>query len=39
MVELVVVQRAAVNLPHGRGPDPNRLRHLGRSVVLSQGSG
>lgn len=34
MAELVVVQRAAVELAHARGLDPNRPRHLSRSVVL-----
>lgn len=35
MAELVLVQRAAVALAHARGFDPNRPRHLSRSVVLS----
>jgi hypothetical protein len=34
MAELVVVQRAAVDLARARGLDPNRPRHLTRSVVL-----
>lgn len=34
MAELVVVQRAAVELAHGSGLDPDRPRHLSRSVVL-----
>jgi fructoselysine-6-P-deglycase FrlB-like protein len=37
MAELVVVQRAAVALARGRGLDPNRPRHLSRSVVLDDG--
>lgn len=35
MVELVVVQRMAVALAEARGLDPDRPRHLSRSVVLS----
>jgi len=35
MAELVLVQRAAVALAHARGVDPDRPRHLSRSVVLS----
>jgi len=35
MAELVVVHRAAVALARERGLDPNRPRHLTRSVVLS----
>jgi fructoselysine-6-P-deglycase FrlB-like protein len=35
MAELVVVQRAAVALAHARGLDPDRPRHLSRSVVLT----
>lgn len=34
MSELVTVQRAAVALAEGRGLDPDRPRHLARSVVL-----
>jgi fructoselysine-6-P-deglycase FrlB-like protein len=34
MVELIVVQRAAVELARERGLDPDRPRHLTRSVVL-----
>lgn len=34
MSELVTVQRAAVALAEGRGLDPDRPRHLTRSVVL-----
>jgi CRISPR-associated protein Cas5a/b/c len=35
MAELVVIQRAAVALAEHRGLDPDRPRHLTRSVVLS----
>ena len=35
MVELIVIQRAAVALATGRGLDPDHPRHLTRSVVLS----
>ena len=35
MAELILVQRTAVALAHGRGLDPDRPRHLTRSVVLS----
>ena len=34
MVDLVTAQRAAVALAEGRGLDPDRPRHLARSVVL-----
>ena len=34
MAELVAVQRAAVALANARGLDPDRPRHLTRSVVL-----
>jgi fructoselysine-6-P-deglycase FrlB-like protein len=34
LAELVVIHRAAVELARGRGLDPNRPRHLTRSVVL-----
>jgi fructoselysine-6-P-deglycase FrlB-like protein len=37
MAELVVVQRAAVDLAYGGGLDPDRPRHLSRSVVLEGG--
>lgn len=37
MAELIVVQRAAVALAHERGLDPDRPRHLTRSVVLDDG--
>jgi fructoselysine-6-P-deglycase FrlB-like protein len=35
IVELIIVQRAAVALARARGVDPNHPRHLSRSVVLS----
>jgi len=35
MAELVLIQRAAVALAEARGLDPDRPRHLARSVVLS----
>lgn len=35
MAELILVQRTAVALAHERGLDPDRPRHLTRSVVLS----
>ena len=35
MAELILVQRAAVALAQARGLDPDRPRHLTRSVVLS----
>jgi fructoselysine-6-P-deglycase FrlB-like protein len=35
MAELVLVQRTAVSLAEARGLDPDRPRHLSRSVVLS----
>lgn len=35
LAELIVVQRAAVALARARGADPDRPRHLSRSVVLS----
>jgi fructoselysine-6-P-deglycase FrlB-like protein len=35
MAELVLVQRAAVQLAIARGLDPDHPRHLTRSVVLS----
>lgn len=35
MVELVMIQRMAVALAESRGLDPDRPRHLTRSVVLS----
>lgn len=35
MVELVTIQQAAVALARSRGLDPDRPRHLTRSVVLS----
>jgi fructoselysine-6-P-deglycase FrlB-like protein len=38
MAELVMAQRLAVTLAEARGLDPDRPRHLARSVVLS-GSG
>jgi fructoselysine-6-P-deglycase FrlB-like protein len=38
MVELVRVQRAAVQLALANGLDPDRPRHLSRSVILSAGS-
>lgn len=38
MAELVMAQRLAVSLAEARGTDPDRPRHLTRSVVLS-GSG
>jgi fructoselysine-6-P-deglycase FrlB-like protein len=34
MAELVMVHRAAVALARSRGLDPDRPRHLTRSVVL-----
>ncbi len=38
MVELVRVQRAAVELAESKGLDPDRPRHLSRSVILVAGS-
>ncbi len=38
MVELLRVQRAAVALAAARGLDPDRPRHLSRSVILASGS-
>jgi CRISPR-associated protein Cas5a/b/c len=35
MAELIVIQRMAVALAEARGSDPDRPRHLTRSVVLS----
>ena len=35
MAELILIQRAAVALAEARGLDPDRPRHLTRSVVLS----
>lgn len=35
MAELILIQRTAVALAHHRGLDPDRPRHLTRSVVLS----
>ena len=35
MAELILVQRTAVALAEARGLDPDRPRHLTRSVVLS----
>ncbi len=35
MAELILIQRTAVALAHQRGLDPDRPRHLTRSVVLS----
>lgn len=35
MAQLVVVQRLAVRLAHDRGLDPDRPRHLTRSVILA----
>jgi fructoselysine-6-P-deglycase FrlB-like protein len=35
MAELIVIQRMAVALADHRGLDPDRPRHLTRSVVLS----
>lgn len=39
MAELILIQRAAVALAEARGLDPDRPRHLARSVVLSSRSG
>jgi fructoselysine-6-P-deglycase FrlB-like protein len=35
MVELVDIQRTALELARSRGLDPDRPRHLTRSVVLT----
>jgi fructoselysine-6-P-deglycase FrlB-like protein len=35
MAELILIQRMAVALAEARGMDPDRPRHLTRSVVLS----
>ena len=35
MAELILIQRTAVALAQARGMDPDRPRHLTRSVVLS----
>jgi CRISPR-associated protein Cas5a/b/c len=37
MASLVLAQRTAVQLARERGLDPDRPRHLARSVILSQG--
>ena len=37
MAELVLIQRTAVALAESRGLDPDRPRHLARSVVLQEG--
>ncbi len=38
MAELVLIQKTAVALADSRGLDPDRPRHLARSVVLQEGS-
>jgi len=39
MVELIMVQRTAVQLATLRGRDPDHPRHLSRSVILTDGGG
>lgn len=37
VVQLVIAQRIAVALAHHRGLDPDRPRHLSRSIILAEG--